>query len=853
MSFSPVSAVILSILFLVAAGLATKLLQTGAPPRGRYVIGTNHSPPFQMVNESGRVEGPLAETFELAARKLGIELEWVVMSRPPDQYLSDSESGIDLWPLVMRLPERNERFYITEPYAGSQYVLFSKHNYGADPSALPPDLLIGYARFRHTATLFHRNFPTQRSFQAEQPVELMNAVCEDQIDAAVVEVNAADSFLQDLPRNCGEGRIYLQSLPGWRIELGIGARFGREDVANALRTELGRMARSGELNGIFDRHLALDRLRQRNLFVATRDEELARDLTLALMACLVALCVVTAKVMMQRRQKIAAMSTAAAKSAFLASMSHEIRTPLTGVLGMAELLSHSKLDEQQASHLEQIRSAGQRLLAIVNDVLVLSKLESGRMEFQPKPTRVQDLLHEVLAPLAVVAASKHLELIVDVHPDVPEVVTIDRLKAGQILTNIVGNAVKFSDAGGICVSLALAGTPSIARFLRFEISDTGVGIAAEDLRKIFESYGQADTANTANSTGLGLPIARMMALQMGGFFGVTSELGKGSTFWFELPLTADDASTALNQAKLSRFLEPVTIINAIQSHFLHEKVARALSQRGAECYRWLPEKGWENGEGFPADRRIVCIGDVTDIADPRRDTLAGLTEMVSKCGASLVLLSLPRFSKEDSLETSPRLVRVCKMPVYIHELVRAVLSARQTEQVARHSAVRDPAANGTAGDSDSVSAQLLILRNSLTNHRHEEPSGIRVLVAEDNEVNQRIMSAMIGKLGASCDIANNGQEAISKLEKSAYDLVLMDCRMPGCDGLEATAIIRRASKPYSAIPIIGVSAELEAVQRTSCLEAGMDGFMEKPYSMGALSAVLEPYVLQSKWKRNLES
>ncbi|MCW5964096.1 MAG: response regulator [Bryobacterales bacterium] len=834
---------LLGVLLLIAAGLAIRLLRTDVPPRGEYVIGSNHSPPFQLVQSDGTITGPLVETFELAAQRLGITLKWVATPHPPDRYLSDKESGIDLWPLVMRLPERKGRFHITEPYTGSQYLLFSKTDYSA-VAELPPDLVVGYARFRYTSELFRQNFALQKPFETDKPTDLMNAVCEDRLDAAVVETNAVDAFLQELPRNCGDGRIFLKSLPNWRIDLGVGARFGREDVANALRSEIGRLARSGKLDPIFDKYLALDRIRHRNLFISTRNEELARELTLSLLACIAALGILTATVITQRRKRILAQSVAASKTAFLAAMSHEIRTPLTGVLGMAELLSHSSLDPQQASYLDQIRSAGQRLLTIVNDVLVLSKLEAGRMQFQPEMVNVKQLLDETLAPLSLLADRKQLELVLDMHAGVPEMASLDRMKTGQIITNLVGNAVKFTETGGIRLTVSLGGTPAIARYLRFVVTDTGVGISKENLGRIFESYGQVQGTTPSNGTGLGLPIARMMTLQMDGFFGVSSEVGVGSTFWFELPLSTDDDSPQSSEQSRLKLLDGLTVVNTVPGAYLRHQLTEALAKSGAQCVEWNYDRDDLEEERLRQAGPVVFICDMPEQPDQSPRPPAEVIRTALLFSAPVVALAPASVSTDCQWTANPGSFRVCRRPLSIRELVHCILRVttefRESEQIA----AEEPEDAATTSTS-----QLLALQGSLSHPVKPSTPELHALVADDNLVNQRIMAAMLGKLGVSCEVAGNGRVAVEMLESRRFDLVLMDCRMPVCDGLEATTIIRGAGKPYSKIPIIGVSAELEAVQRTLCLEAGMDGFMEKPYAMRGLSEVLVPYMEAARSRR----
>lgn len=827
-SFARVEQIVLGVLVVIAAGLAIRLYSTALPPGGRYVIGVSHAAPLITTDVDGAVSGPLMETFDLAARNLGVSLGWVALDTPADLVLADPATGIDLAPLVMTEPGERGRIYATEPYWGSHRVVFTKQLDATAPGVVPAPSSAGRVPLAESSQEFPVAFPGSGPGEVLRAVDLLNAVCEDRLDAAVVEEHAAHEFLQGLPRHCGTGRISMKPVNGAPTGWGIGARPGREHVARAFLTEIGRLASGGELAPVFVRHPEYERLLQRHLLATTPGEQLAPELTVSLLACLGLLGILTAKVILQRRQRALAQAREQAKAAFLSAMSHEIRTPLAGVLGMAELLANSPLDARQRSCLEQIRSAGGRLLAIVNDVLVLSKLEAGQMQFQIEPTPLRPMLQEVLTPLAVLAGDKGLEIIVDIRPEVPGDVALDRLKTGQILTNLVGNAVKFTDAGGVKVTVSLVGIPSIDRRLRFEIADTGCGIAPSDLGEIFTMYGRLRTVPAAEGTGLGLPIARLMVLHMGGYFGVTSTVGRGSQFWFEIPLEAD-IPVAHPPAPRGQRLRGISVVIGLNSDFLQQEIQLALEAEGALCRFSTAADPQPSGSEASLAESTVYLGEDPLLPGQRAGAIDLASGWRHPRRQSLVRLAPPGLHEHTAGSTDASGEWVCGRPLFAGDLVGLLQQAAQVPA--------PPKDLFPMADAKQTAARRVI--------PDRLDRSLRVLVAEDNPINQRILSAMLDRLGVHCRIAVDGNHVLRLLDERPFDLVLMDCRMPNRDGLETTVAIRRSGKTYAAIPVIGMSAEMEWIQHPLCSEAGMNGYLEKPYSLEKLAAVLDPFLRQT--------
>ncbi len=512
-----------------------------------------------------------------------------------------------------------------------------------------------------------------------------------------------------------------------------------------------------------------------------------------------------------------------AKSEFLANMSHEIRTPMNGVLGMAELLAKTGVTPKQKTFIDIIAKSGSALLTIINDILDFSKIDAGQLVLDPQPFKLAEAVEDVATLISSGAREKDLEMIVRVDPDLPETFVGDAGRIRQIVTNLLGNAVKFTDHGYVLVDVAGETADGHTR-IKVEVTDSGIGIPKEKLDLIFDKFSQADTSSTRRheGTGLGLAITSRLVDLMGGEIGVESEEGRGSTFWFTLtlPNAENDAETKVAPRDVTGARVLVVDDNAINRTILAEQMAH-----------WgFDACAAESGEeGLKVLRAAARLGVQVDCAvvDYQMPGMTGI-DMARAIRANEEIARIPLIflsSVDQSLSTAT--ARELAIDAQLVKPARAAsLLETMVHTIQKHRVDEPEGAGGAEGGPQSASP--VILR---TAGDREAVHGVDILVAEDNEVNQLVFTQILSESGLRFEIVDNGRLAVEAYRRLNPRLVLMDVSMPEMNGLEATKEIRRLETEGGRhAPIIGVTAHAQKGDRERCLEAGMDDYLSKPIS-----------------------
>ena len=747
-------------------------------------IGSAPAEPDAYSLPDGAATGFFVEVFREAARREGLTISWVFSDRAADVAL---ESGkVDLYAGIFPTPERRRRLHLTEPWwtvptyfavAENSALHSTKHLaghsllYSSSPPLPAPieDLLPG----------------VQASVVRAAP-DRMSAVCLGEADAAFFTQPVLRSLLLDRPAPCAKRSLRLLLQNDFSMRLAIASQPAQAALANRLRDRIGEMALDGALGALARK---FDQAPLPSDAFALRSPWNPLSVGLALSGVLL-LGGLGWALLRLRASRLEAERAALAKEQFLAMMSHEIRTPMNAALGYMDLLLETRLEPEQRSFVEDIGRATSSLLSVLSGIMEYAKLRSEAPATPAEPFDVSRLLDEVVATIALTAESKGLDLLIDVRPAVPTELLGDASRLRQVLTNLLANSIKFTEAGYVRLQVNYTGA------LEITVSDSGIGIPPDKQSEIFEPFAQVDSSDSRShgGVGLGLAIVRALVTGMNGTLRLESRVSFGSQFHISLPFLRSGAAPGWLEAAAG---------SGSRGQFAIVAARSANANLLAEYFQHVGWEVWTFPDAAAAQSQAPTLKPGWWLAaEPAAapDAVALAQWATGRGAARTLLLSSTSALRLVSEPTRLAYTSVCTWPV-TPATVRRLLQ------------------NEAPAPTDQGAALL------------------PVLVVDDNPINRKVAGALLSRLGCTVEYAENGRIALEKCRHSRFGLVLMDCQMPIMDGYESTQRIRAMASDH--VPIYGVSASTDMETYRRCLDAGMDGYSPKPVSLQNLRVLLK--------------